>query len=216
MKTIIAIFILIFSTNIYALEQQIPVSKDIYAKVEFESHRGKNPFETALAMNVQYLPVKAIRNALSQYLNYQLNYFTGWNKDGEAHVTVITPPEYDLILSKFVSIDRIERIALENKMQSSDMEIRGIGRGTAIINGKEEETYFIIIHSENLLNIRQQIYQEYVNNGGSKQAWDPNHYYPHITIGYSLRDLHESDNVIKDINSLDQRFELIWTDLAGR
>lgn len=200
-----------FASSIYAAEQ-IPLSKDIYTKLEFDSHRGNNPFETALAMNVQYAPLKVIRNALSQYLNYQLNFFTGWNKNGEAHITVITPPEYDLIIGKFVSIDRIEQIALEDKIQSSDMDIQGIGRGTAFINGKEEETYFIIVHSENLLNIRQHIYQEYVKNGGPKEAWDPKHYYPHITIGYSLRDLHESDNVIKDINSLDKRFKLVWTD----
>ncbi|OGT48298.1 MAG: hypothetical protein A3E82_05775 [Gammaproteobacteria bacterium RIFCSPHIGHO2_12_FULL_38_11] len=64
-----------------------------------------------------------------------------------------------------------------------------------------------------MLNIRRQIYQEYLANGGTRQAWDPDHYYPHITVGYSLRDLHESDGVIKDVaHSLDNRFELFFTD----
>ncbi len=63
---------------------------------------------------------------------------------------------------------------------------------SAELNGKPEETYFLILHSENLLKIRRQIYQDYLANGGPAQAWNPDHYYPHITVGYSLRDLHEA------------------------
>ncbi len=84
------------------------------------------PFQTALAMNIQYMPVKVTRDALSHSIKYQLNFFTGWNKAGEAHVTVITPPEFDAIIGKFVSIDRIEQIALSNDIQSSDITIEGI------------------------------------------------------------------------------------------
>jgi hypothetical protein len=202
------------SMGVYAIEQ-IPISKNIYqdADLPFEPHRGPGPFDNALALNIQYTPIKSTRDMLSAYLHYTLQFFTGWNKTGEAHITVITPPEYANILKNFVSIERIEEIALLNDIQSSDLTILGLGRGVANINNKAQETYFIIMKSNNLLKIRQQIYKEFVKNGGDKNAWNPNHFYPHITVGYSLRDLHEEDGVIKDVaHSLDDRFELLLTE----
>lgn len=213
-KTLTFLVLLLASMKGFALEQ-IPISKSIYAadKLSFESHRGSGPFDTALAMNIQYAPVKLARDRLSAYLQYNLQFFTGWNENGEAHITVITPPEYTDVIKKYVSIERIEEIAMQNHIQASDLSILGLGRGTASINNREEETYFIIMKSNNLLKIRQQIYQEFVKNGGDQNTWDPNHFYPHITIGYSLRDLHEADGVIKDVaHSLDNRFEIIVTE----
>ncbi|MCW8450803.1 2'-5' RNA ligase family protein [Legionella quinlivanii] len=198
----------------YAAEQ-ISLSKTIYvnSSLPFESHQGAGPFDTAIAMNIQYQPVKTIREELSSYLQYPLRFFTGWNEDGEAHITVITPPEYSDIIKKFVSIERMEEIALQNTIQASDLKVLGLGRGVVNINDKAEETYFLIVKSRNLLKIRQLVYEEFVKNGGNKDAWNPRHFHPHITVGYSLRDLHEADGVIKDVmHSLDTRFELVSTE----
>lgn len=214
LKTMTLMVLLLASMSGYAIEQ-IPLSKSIYVNdnLPFESHQGSGPFDTAIAMNIQYAPVKSIRDMLSAYLNYPLRFFTGWNKEGEAHITVITPPEYTNVIKKFVGIERIEEITLENYIQTSDLTVLGLGRGVVNINDKAEETYFIIVESNNLLKIRQQIYEEFVNNGGDKNAWDPKHFHPHITVGYSLRDLHEADGVIKDVaHSLDIRFELLLTE----
>ncbi|RAP36174.1 hypothetical protein B1207_08450 [Legionella quinlivanii] len=206
--------LLLASMSDYAAEQ-ISLSKNIYVNgsLPFESHRGSGPFDTAIAMNIQYQPIKSIREELSSYLQYSLRFFTGWNEDGEAHITVITPPEYSEVIKKFVSIERIEEIAIENSIQNSDVKILGLGRGVASINDKAEETYFLIVKSKNLLQIRQLVYEEFVKNGGNKDAWNPRHFHPHITVGYSLRDLHETDGVIKDVmHSLDARFELVSTE----
>jgi hypothetical protein len=164
-------------------------------------------------MNVQNAPISLIRANLSEILKYDLNFFKLWDPNGEAHVTVVTPPEYFNIIKNFVGIDRIEQIAIEMGIQYSELSILGIGRGTALINEKKEETYFTIIQSRNLFRIRQQIYKEYLQKGGPADAWDPNHYYPHITIGFSsLSDLHESNGVIKDLaHSFDSRFKLFLT-----
>lgn len=214
LKKMTLIVLLLASMSGYAIEQ-IPLSKSIYVNnnIPFESHQGAGPFDTAIAMNIQYSPVKSIREMLSTYLQYPLRFFTGWNRDGEAHITVITPPEYTDVIKKFVSIERIEEIALQNTIQISDLKVLGLGRGIVNINDKAEETYFLIMKSKNLLKIRQQIYEEFVKNGGNKNAWNPRHFHPHITIGYSLRDLHEADGVIKDVmHSLDDRFELVLTE----
>lgn len=214
LKKMTLIVLLLASMSGYAIEQ-IPLSKSIYINdyLPFESHQGSGAFDTAIAMNIQYPPIKSIREMLSAYLQYPLRFFTGWNEDGEAHITVITPPEYTDVIKKFVSIKRIEEIALQNIIQTSDLKVLGLGRGVVNINNKAEETYFLIMKSKNLLKIRQQIYEEFVKNGGNKNAWNPRHFHPHITVGYSLRDLHEADGVIKDVmHSLDDRFQLVLTE----
>lgn len=178
-------------------------------EVSFISHQGEGPFDSTLAMNIPYEPVKKIRQSLSQKLGYQLNFFKLWNPEGEAHVTVITPVEYDQMIKPYLSMESIEQIAQKLQIQKSDFKILGLGRGQAVVNSVPQETYFIIVRSLNLLNIRNQIYQEYLNHGGPAVAWDPNHFYPHITVGFSLTDLHENQGVLKDVkHSLDRRFRI--------
>ncbi len=177
-------------------------------KIPFHTHVG--PF--ALAMNVPYQPIAHVRRQLSQALQLQLQIFKGWSEYGEAHVTVITPPEYTDVLSRYVSEARINEIAFQSRIQSSDLQILGLGVGQATLDQHPQSTYFLIVSSANLLSIRQKIYQEYIRNGGPKDGWDPLHFYPHITLGFTLRDLHEKDGIVKDVlHSLDRRFQLFWT-----
>lgn len=173
------------------------------------------PRAGALAMNVSYLGVPQVREVIAQALGLKLVFFNAWNPAGEAHVTVITPPEAEILLAgkgRYMSLKRINEIALENKIQRSDLNIRGLGSAQIKINNKPESTFFIIAESENLLKIRRLIFQEFIKNGGDDKVWDPQTFYPHITIGYTARDLHLSDGVIKDVqHSLDNRFDLIVT-----
>lgn len=180
-------------------------------QLAFAAHYGPSPFDNALAMNIPYQPIAEVRHQLSRVMSYQLNFFKGWSVNGEAHVTVITPPEYATVLSKYVSIQKINEIAIRNAIQNSDLQFLGLGRGQAMIDRQLQSTYFIIVYSKNLIFIRQQIYQEYLKNGGPKEGWNPLHFYPHITVGFTLRDLHEQDGVLKDVtHSLDPRFQLVW------
>ncbi len=167
----------------------------------------------ALAMNIEYGPIVKLRADIKKALNLKadLNFLTAWEPAGEAHITVITPPEATKLFAeseKYISKMRIDEIANENKIQQSDLKFLGIGSGKKQIDDCLEQTFYIIVASKNLLDIRRQIYKEFMLNGGSKDNFDPYGFYPHITIGYTARDLHESDGVIKDIKSLDSRFEL--------
>lgn len=177
---------------------------------------GPGRFDNALAMNVQYGPIRELRDAISMEIGYELDFFRAWNPAGEAHVTVITPVEYFDVLrgpdaaNPFVSMQDIARIAGDSGIQGSDLAILGVGRGRAQIDGRTEETYFVIVESMNLRKIRQRIHGLYVERGGRPDAWNPQNFYPHITIGYSKRDLHEADGVLKDMaHSYDSRFDLI-------
>ena len=161
-------------------------------------------------MSVRYEPVKNLIPQIEKALNLKLLIFTGWNPNGEAHVTVITPPEFFHILKSKLSMDDIDKIAQRYEIQNASLMIQGLGSAKKFIEGKEEETFFLIVDSFELRNIRQQIYYEFVRRGGSPSAFDPSWFFPHITIGFTKRDLHETDGVIKNLkNSFDPRFKLI-------
>jgi 2'-5' RNA ligase len=176
--------------------------------VPFLSHWGPKRFDTSLAMNLPYADVLNLRQQLNAHLGTELNFFTGWNPKGEAHITTITPVEYFDVLKEYLEIDRIEEIADRMDIQYAEVSVVGLGVGRAVLNGKEESTYFIVVESEELLAIRRKIHEEFVANGGDEDAFDPENFYPHITVGYTVRDLHEQDGVLKHGGTLDPRFEL--------
>lgn len=179
------------------------------ADLPFVSHSGPGRFDTALAMNVRYQPILELRKQITSILGMPLDFFKGWDPGGEAHVTVVTPLEYHDVLKQHVSIDRIDAIARDGRIQEAQLKVLGIGCGRAMVDGKSEETYFLVVESDDLLRVRQRIHDAYVAAGGRPGSWDPKHFYPHVTIGYTKRDLHEADGVIKDIfHSLDSRFNL--------
>ena len=215
MKSLFLTFLFLITSSISSAAITLPLDKSVLNNQDlpFNSHRGDGRFDSTLAMNVQYAPVKSLREELVQALGRELKFFTLWQPTGEAHITVITPVEYFDKIKPYLSIERIEAIAQELNIQNSKFDILGLGRGQATLQEKTEETYFIIVRSENLLNIRKQIYAEYLQNGGPEGLWDPNLFYPHITVGYTLRDLHIDDGVIKNVDkSLDNRFDLTLFD----
>lgn len=178
-------------------------------RMPFLSHTGPGPFDNALALNVPYEPVKALRVPIEQVIGRSLDYLKSWDPQGEAHVTTITPPEYSNVLSKFLSMSEIEAIATKNRIQNSDLLVLGIGSGKKEVNGTSEETFFIIVDSQNLRRIRNEIWKLYVRKGGDPKSWDPTWFFPHITIGYTKQDIHEPD-VIKNLrSSWDNRFQLL-------
>lgn len=190
----------------------IKISKDVLqnSEMNFISHAN------ALAMNIQYQPILELRSDLAKATGLHLKFFDKWNSKGEAHITTLTPPDMEKILvqkQKFMTAQRIDEIAQEMNIQSSNISIEGIGSATVVLNGRAESTFFVIVKSPDLLKIRQQIYNEYVANGGDAKAWNPAQFYPHITVGYTARDLYESDGVLKDMeHSADKRFLLDLVD----
>ena len=174
----------------------IDKKSDIYIPKGFIAHNGAGKYESYLQMNIHFPPVKKLFEDLDQDLGNSLN---KKNARTEAHITVITPVEYRNILEPAgISIQRINDIAMEMKIQQSDFEVVCLGKAESY----EKSTYFLVVESEELLNIRRAIFKEYTKFGGKPSRWDPELFYPHITVGYSHRDLHlESDGVFKGYNS---------------
>lgn len=101
---------------------------------------------------------------------------------GEAHMTVLTPPEYNRIEGK-----TRKKILSEMKREAArEDEIKPvcIGRGQAELNGKMEFTYYIVIESKGIRAIREKYHLT--------------DFYPHVTLGFTKRDLHFEDGVRKD------------------
>lgn len=166
----------------------------------------------ALALNLPYAPIRALRPPIERAIGRPLDFLRAWSPQGEAHVTVVTPPEFEQALRAKLTIAEIDAIARRLRIQSSDLRILGLGSARLPKAGQPgpfEESFFVLVDSENLRRIRHAIHEEFVRRGGNPAAFDPTWFFPHVTVGYTLRDLHESDGVMKNLrSSFDPRFAL--------
>ncbi|BBM84664.1 2'-5' RNA ligase family protein [Candidatus Uabimicrobium amorphum] len=193
-------FYILLLSMIYTLLAQpltFDISNDVHKtnEVKFIVHSGPGTYDNYLIQNVPFSPVKELYLSVQEKLKQPLK------NRGEAHITVITPPEYNNSLRSVVSMKEIDEIATAMNIQQCQFEIVCLGRGSKKIDGKEEHTYFIVVTSPQLVAIRKRIADLYVKKGGDASKFDYKHYYPHITLGFTKRDLHESDGIIKDKSS---------------
>ena len=171
----------------------------------FRTHTG--PF--TLAIDLPYGPMVALREALQIELSItnKLDFFKGWDPSGEAHITVISPPEFINVLSKHLTEDDINNIARFHEIQQADVHVLGLGSGKPKTVKNNQETFFLIVESRKARLIRMAIHAEYVRKGGQAQDWDPAWFFPHVTIGYYQGDVHENQGLLKNIkHSWDSRF----------
>ncbi len=146
-----------------------------------------------LAMNVRFAPVRGVQGALNEKLGTTLK------QRGEAHVTVLTPPEFS-ILSRSITIADVNRLALAGDIEASDLKAVCLGSGTARGN-KKLQTYFIVVTSQRLFQLRRDVKALFVSRGGKASAFDAEAFTPHVTVGFTQRDLFEADGVVKDQTS---------------
>lgn len=148
------------------------------------------PHEDWLAQPVEFHKINNLRLQIEHLDKISLK------NRGEAHITLITPPEFEKLKSK-LTINAINTIATQSSIEKAPWLPLCVARGT--LNNKPNfTTYYLVIKSEELFSLREKIYNTFIDKGGSALAFDPKHFYPHITIGFTERDLHEQDGVIKD------------------
>lgn len=177
----------------------------------------------SLSMDTDYKMVLLARAIINSRIykynapteNGKLQFFRGYHPRGEAHITVITPPEFIKVdkktkrkipvLAKHLSMKEINDIGREFGIQRSDIQILGIGSNSLQGN----TTFYYIVRSQNLLRIRREIARVFYDRGGTKKEFDPDLFFPHITIGYLKSDIHYP-HAIKDKRSCDPRFNIIY------
>ncbi len=198
MSKIFIIFFSIFSQYIFA-QDTFMIDPQVTNKVPFISKIGddKNYYGTYLQMNINFAPVKELFLKLDHTLKGSLN---KKNARVEAHITVLTPIEYQKFFKPLgILMDEINQIALDMKIQNSDVTYICVGKGENV--EQSQQTYYIVVKSRNLSQIRNQLFYLYKKRGGIPSQFDPNNFYPHITIGYTNSDLHLSNGVYKGRNS---------------
>ena len=173
-----------FKTVTYSPEVFVPISW-----IENKSH---------LAMNLHYPPVQKVKEQLDANLPSPLK------TRGEAHITVITPPEFEK-LKAFISMDQINALAIQHNIQQFSFKPVCIGRGRLQIDGREESTFFMVVDSKDLFDFRRKTKEAFILAGGALKDFDENLFFPHITIGFTKRDLHFEDGILKDKSSCWQK-----------
>jgi len=203
-KALFFSFLILISTA-EAASQKFYISEQVFknSKLSFQSHHGPGAFGSYLVMDVNFGPVSDVYKQLLTALKG-----VSLINRGEAHITIVTPVEYSEILKTKLSMTEIDDIAKKNKVQNSKFEVVCVGKGSQEINSKTEDTYFIVVRSPELLKIREDIQKLFVSKGGDKDFFKPQYFYPHITLGFTLRDLHVDDGVIKDESSCAYDLEL--------
>lgn len=154
------------------------------AKAAFVSHADY------VAANVPVGPATALRAALEAVLDGPLK------NRGEAHVTTITPGEMGKLGGK-LSNREIEDIAVRSGVQRAVLTPKCVGMGET----SSSKTFYLVVESSDLLAVRSAVAAAFVAKGGDRGAFDPQAFHPHVTLGFTKRDLHESDGVVKSTAS---------------
>ncbi|MBC7466586.1 MAG: hypothetical protein H7256_11400 [Bdellovibrio sp.] len=149
------------------------------------------PAKPYVSLDLAYPYYKMISDKLDQRLKTTLK------NRGEAHITLITPPEFKVLTTK-IEPRRIHTLA--NEFMATEPKIKNLclGHFQKKIEGQPEHTYYVVIESSGLVEFRKKIAEE---SGLSKTDFDPELFFPHVTIGFTARDLHFEDGAIKNQKS---------------
>ncbi|KAJ1977982.1 hypothetical protein H4R34_003370, partial [Dimargaris verticillata] len=171
------------------------------AAIPFAPHTGPGPFDTWLQQTLNYTHLGAVRAAVTQRHDTR----HPLQDRGEAHVTLITPPEFSQILAPAgVTHADLIRIAQQHRVQSIAFRPICIGRQQIpdpVEPGANQVVYNLIVSSPEWLRLRWAVWDHFVALGGEPSRWDPQYHYPHVTIGFTHRDLFDQDGVHKGRNS---------------
>ena len=168
--------------------------KDLYSKQEFISHINPDAFYgTYLIQNVSYEPVLKIKNAIEKIKNIQLI------SRGEAHITILTPPEFNKIKESYpdFSMEQIESL-YKDKIQNMSWKNLGIGvQKGQNHKGEYSEVYYLVVHSKDLRELRYKIQKDF---DISNEVFNPELQDFHVTIGFTNSDLHNIDKSAKTLD----------------
>lgn len=170
-------------TSPYALSS-IPYSEENLKKAE------RGPASTYLSLDLPFASFEKLRKEVENRENISLRH------RGEAHITVITPPEMTRLYKK-ITQKEVQRLADEMGLAQSPYKLLCVGKGSV----KENSTYYVVVQSDRLFEIRRAVQSLYISKGGKAQDFLAEVYYPHVTLGYTHRDLHFEEGVTKDAST---------------
>ncbi|KAI8089671.1 uncharacterized protein BX664DRAFT_333604 [Halteromyces radiatus] len=172
----------------------VPISRHIHdtSNIPFEEHNLDMPW---LGMQLDYTyiePILEILNSTEQPLLSRQ----------EAHITVISPPEYRILsTSTNITIDELNHLAKSHKIQSSIFSVVCLGKVIQKENNFDHVVYQLIISSPSLIKLRESIFRLFYIRKGNPSLFDPHAFWPHITIGFTDHDLFVEQGIYKGLNA---------------
>lgn len=126
------------------------------------------------SLEINHKQVESIRHALEKWLGYSLKHRT------ETHITLITPPEWTTLSA----------LALQPSSPPSWPKGPHPFRVLCLAetkNSSQLATYYLVVEMNQAFAWREKLF--------SQKGLIPPAYFPHITIGFTERDLHLKDGI---------------------
>ncbi|KAI1290463.1 hypothetical protein EDD11_009341 [Mortierella claussenii] len=173
------------------------------SKIPFVNHTGNALFTNWVGLTVDYQYVKPIFDLVNSTASIANGTLLS---RGEAHITVILPPEYDTILHPAgVTIDELNALALhKNRLQRARFQIECLGRVQVVSkpdNVYQQAVQIILKNYQDIVDYRQDVWELFVKKGGNPALFDASNFLPHITLGFRHRDVFVEDGVFKGKNA---------------
>lgn len=143
------------------------------------------------AVALDFTPVEKLRSELEKRIGKTLLH------RGEAHLTLVTPPEWS-ILSQVLRMKDVEALAEKKKVHQQPFRVRCVKKVSATLAGAVEESWFVAVSAPELLEFRKDIWRLYMAKGGPSEDFKWRRWVPHITLGFTKRDLYDEDLVNKE------------------
>ena len=171
-----------FVTTACSSVKTLTLSKDVFKSVPFSSQYSA---DGALIRNVDYPSVHALVSQLNSL--YQINL----QDRNEAHITVVTPPEFQASIAKFVSAS--EMLARYSpSIQSVPFDVVCVGSRKS--STAPNLVFFLVVKAPGLNAIRNDLAQEAASRARTRSVpfeFQPEAFWAHITIGFIKGDVFE-------------------------
>jgi 2'-5' RNA ligase len=160
----------------------LTLSRKVFQKVQFSYQYSE---DGALIRNVYYPAVNDLIPQLNKLYKVDLE------DRKEAHITVVTPPEYQKNLKEiFTTNDIISHY--QHDMQELPFEVVCVGSRKS--STSSNRVFYLVVKSPDLLNLRfdlAKVARYRALERGIPMAFQPEVFWPHITIGYVKGDVFE-------------------------
>lgn len=205
MINLILLNFVLFQSPLLRSEEEWPVKIELDRNLEDITLARTNNSQSYISYDVNVNGVADLLNPIQE--RYQLLL----QSRGEAHITLLTPDELG-VLKKVLPLSFIQDF-FEKSRPEVKLNIYCLGKGEALLKNKLEKTFFLVIHSKELVKLRQQLFQIAIKRGVQtelvKEKFIPDLYFPHITIGFTKEDLHYQQGVVKNDQSCDLNFAFV-------
>lgn len=167
---------------------------ELFQKVDFIEHLNpQQQMQNYLALNISFREVERLRQQVELRIGQSLK------NRGEAHITVITPIEFKQSKDmQLLGMKALHEKAIQEDLQNIKYVPICIGRSQIRDEALSQNmlTYFIVVKSPQLLNLRKKIKEDFKLSDMRLE-----NFYPHITLGFTHRDLHFEEGAIKNENA---------------